>query len=371
MEKLKICHVSLAVYPDHRDGAAKYERRLYDELKKRGHDITLLTVKWDTGFNDPNIRTIDVPKKRFFWVPKFTRVYSNFLKKNDFDIIQGNGSRGSLPILFSKKSFLTHIHDVGPFQARFTSIPGLKYLEKKTAKKAWKVMCCAESAKQEISKYMNVPLDKIVNVSSAIDPIYKPMPKEAQELKERLNIKGPIIFYVGRIAFYKGVDYIIEAYYKVRKEIPDLNLIIGGKPTLKMEPVVKEWAKKYPEVRFVGMIPDEDMPKYYSMADLFVTYSFAAEGFGLTPVESLACGTPVICSSMPAFMEVLQDHGIFVEPKKPDLLAQKILEFFKNEELKRNIMENIDKFLKQYTWEEVGNRVENVYKEYLEGIGKI
>ena len=80
MKKLKICHVSLAVFPDKRDGAAYFCRGLYDTLKARGHDITLLTVKWGEGFKDPNIRTIDVPKSRFFWLPKFVMRYRKFLK---------------------------------------------------------------------------------------------------------------------------------------------------------------------------------------------------------------------------------------------------------------------------------------------------
>ena len=51
MDKLKICHISLAAYPDHRDGSAKFERSIYEELKSRGHDIALLTVKWSEGFH--------------------------------------------------------------------------------------------------------------------------------------------------------------------------------------------------------------------------------------------------------------------------------------------------------------------------------
>ena len=71
MDKLKLCHISLALYPDRRDGASKFIRGIYYELKTRGHEITFLTAKWGTGFEDPNVVTIDIPKFRFLWVPKF------------------------------------------------------------------------------------------------------------------------------------------------------------------------------------------------------------------------------------------------------------------------------------------------------------
>jgi glycosyltransferase involved in cell wall biosynthesis len=192
------------------------------------------------------------------------------------------------------------------------------------------------------------------------------MPEQARELKEKLGIKGPILYYVGRLAFYKGIDNIIEAFYKVREHIPDINLLIGGKPEIKLVDTVEKWKKEYPEVRFLGPIADEEMPVYYSMADAFVTYSFAAEGFGLTPVEALACGTPIICSTMPAYQEILREHAIFVEPKRSDLLAEKIIEFFKNPDLRKQIMKNADEFLQRYTWKAFGDQIEAIYSDFLE-----
>ena len=368
MEKLKICHVSLAVYPNRRDGAAKYQKGIFDELRRRGHKITLLTAQWPEGpkFDDPDIVTVDVPNSRFTWLPKFTLTFRKYLKTHDFDIIQGNASRGSLPAMFSGKPYLSHIHDIGAFQTTFTKIPGLKMMERRNAQKAQRIMCCAESAGVEISQVMGVPLSKITNVSSAVDPIYKPMPKEAAELKESMKLNGPVMFYVGRIAFYKGIDDIIAAYRMVKKQIPDLTFILGGKPTVNMEQEVEKWKRENPDIIFPGLIPDEQMPIYYSMSNVFVTYSFASEGFGLTPVESLTCGTPVICSSLPAYKEVLQEHGTFVEPKQPQLLAKEILHHLKNPEFGKQKVKSAAPFIKRYTWEEVGNLVEKVYQEYMQ-----
>lgn len=370
LHKLKICHVSLTMYPDGKDGSARFLRGIYDELRNRGYDITLVTAKWDIGFDDPNILSVTVPSLRILWVPKFTIAIKRFLQQYDFDIIHSNGARPSIPIQLSGKPYIATIHDVGPFQATFVKIPGLKWLEKKNAKNAKHIITCSDSTRMEISKYMNVSPNKIDVVSSAIDTKFKRLEKEGLALKESLNIKGPVIYYVGRIAFYKGIEDIIKAYRIAKKEIPDLNLVIGGKPEIKLQTEYERWKSEYPDVKFMGMIKDEDMATYYSMADIFTTYSFASEGFGLTPVEALACGTPVICSNMPAFKEVLKDYATFVEPKNPELLAKAFINQIRNPEIGKQQVRDASEFLKQYTWKSVVDKVEKVYKQYLEDYSK-
>ena len=367
MQKMKICIISAGIFPDHKDGSANYIRGLYDVLKSRGHELTVLTAKWGNGFTDTNIIAVDVPKKRILWVPKFFFKFRKFIKKHDFDIIQGNGSRGSLPVMFTKKPFITLIHDMGPFEANFTKIPILKWLERKNARKAKQIITNSEITKEGIIKYMGASAEKIHTVYCGYDSNFKPEPKKAEELKKKLAIESPIILYVGRIAFYKGVDHIIEAYHIAKEKIPELKLIIGGKPTLKMRDTVERWKIENPDVKFVGLIEDKDMAAYYTMADVFVTYSFASEGFGITPIESIACGTPVICSTMPAYQEILQDNAIFVERKRPDLLANAFIDFFQYPEKKQELMKKATDFIKRYTWDAVADRVEKVYENFLQG----
>ncbi|MFX0105647.1 MAG: glycosyltransferase, partial [Candidatus Hodarchaeota archaeon] len=105
---------------------------------------------------------------------------------------------------------------------------------------------------------------------------------------------------------------------------------------------------------------------YYSMGDVFVTYSYASEGFGLTPIEAIVCGTPVICSSLVAYKEVLQDNALFVPPKNPQKLAQEIVNLLKDDNMRENLINNAQEFVKRYTWDSVGKKLENVYQKFLE-----
>ncbi|GAJ03158.1 unnamed protein product, partial [marine sediment metagenome] len=234
-----------------------------------------LTGKWNFELDNPNIFQINIIKKSYFWIPQFSLKVIKYLKNHNFDIIHGNGPKGSLPLLFiPKKKFISTLHDLGPYETKFSRIPIEKYLFKAVSKKAIYLTTCSEFIKNEIKRYIpQVNIKNIHNLYSAIEDKFKPYPKEAQELKKELNIQGPILLNIGRIALYKGVHYLISAYKIAKKEIPDLNLVIGGKPDFYMEKYYKTWKQKYKDIHFIGFISDDEIPIYYSMGDVFVNYS--------------------------------------------------------------------------------------------------
>jgi glycosyltransferase involved in cell wall biosynthesis len=133
-----------------------------------------------------------------------------------------------------------------------------------------------------------------------------------------------------------------------------------------MEKKYKEWKKKYKEIHFIGFVEEKELPYYYTMADIFITYSYASEGFGLTPIEAIACGTPVICSSMVAYKEILQDNAIFVPPKNPQHLAEEIVKLLKDEVKYKNLINNAQNFIRKYTWDSVGKKIEQAYLKFLD-----
>jgi len=369
MDKLKICLVSLTFAPDTQDGAAKFFTGIYNYLKNQGHYITVLTGKWNIELIDPNIIQTNIIRKRFFWFPQFNLHTIKYLRNNQFDIIHGNSPKGALPIILANhKKFISTIHDLGPFETSFTRIPIEKFLIKYIVNKSTFVTTCSEFIKREIKYYMpRIDINRLFNLYSAIENKYKPLPKEAQKLKEKLNITGPILLYIGRIAKYKGVDDIIEAYRIAKQEIPELNLVMGGKPDFYMEKTYQDWKRKYKDIYFIGFVSEKKIPAFYSMGDIFVTYSYASEGFGLTPIEAIACGTPVICSSLVAYKEVLKDNAIFVPPRNPKKLAKEIVDLLRNDSKRQSLIQKAQKFIKRYTWEEVGKKLEALYQKFIYG----
>lgn len=367
MTKLNICIVSLTVFPDNTSGASRVVRSLFEYLRNQGHNVKLITGKWNVNLKDPDIIQVKIIRKRFLWFPQFNLKVARFLRKNKFDIIHGDGAKGSLPIILSnQKKFISTIHDLGPFETKFTKIPIEKILIKFIARKATRITTVSNFIRKEFKYYLpKVKSDKIYTLYNGIDQNFRPYPDEARKLKEKLRINGPVLLYLGRIAPYKDVGNIIRAYKIAKKKINNLNLIIGGTPDFAMEKQYLEWKKENEEIYFVGFIPEEQMPYYYTMGDIFITYSFASEGFGLTPVESIACGTPVICSSILAYREVLQDNAIFVPIKAPELLAKQIINLLEDDKKRTNLIQKAETFIKRYSWDVVGKNLEEIYENML------
>jgi len=367
MQKLNICLVSLTFAPDTQDGAAKFFKGIFEYLKNQGHNVKLITGKWNFELSDSNIFQIEIIRRRFFWFPQFNLHAIKYLKQHKFDIIHGNSPKGALPIILAnQKRFISTIHDLGPFETPFTKIPIEKFFIKFVAEKSKFITTCSDFIRKEINHYIpKVDLNNIFNLYSAIEEKFKPLPKKAQKLKEELYINGPVILYIGRIAKYKGVDDIIRAYKEAKKEIHDLTLVIGGKPDFYMEKIYQDWKRKFNDILFVGFVSDKEIPIYYSMSDIFITYSYASEGFGLTPIEAIACGAPVICSSLNVYKEVLKDNAIFVPPRSPKLLAKEIVNLLKNESQRRSLITKAQNFVKRYTWNSVGKKLEAVYQKFI------
>jgi len=363
MKNLKICLVSLTVSPDSADGEAKVVRSHFDYLKKKGYEVKLISGKWNTDLKNPDIIQFDLIRKRFLWVLHFNYKVIKFLRKNNFDIIHANSAKAAIPILFSnKRRFITTIHDFTPFETRLTRFPFEKYLIKLIANQSSVITTVSNTVKNKFKKFLpEIKFNKVYTIYNGIDKRFKPYPRKSEELKHRLGLEGPIILYIGRITAYKGVEHIIRAYKNIEKSIPKVNLVIGGTPDYLMEKQYERWKNEHQNICFVGYVSEKELPHYYSMADIFINYSSSSEGFGLTPLEALACGTPVICSSINVYKEIFKDSALYVPPKDSKELANSIIKLLSDKELRDKLIQKAQKVLTKYNWDAVINRLEKIY----------
>jgi len=367
MKKLKICLISLTISPDSEDGAAKFIKGVYKYLKNQGHDVKVITGKWNFDLNDPDIIQVKLIRRSYFWLPQFMLKVRKILKKSNFDIIHLNGPKALTPFLFSnQKRFLATIHDLGPIETKFSIIPIEKILIKLLIKRALILTTCSDFVKYQIKQvFPKTDINKIFNLYSAIESKFIPYHSESMILKRKMGLKEPILLYIGRIAAYKGVPDIIKAYQLAKPQVKNLELVIGGTPDFSMKSTYQDWIKKYPDIKFTGFVSPDEIPIYYSMADIFITYSYASEGFGLTPIEAIACGTPVICSSLKVFKEVLGDNAIFVPPRRPDILAKEIINLIQDDNKRQKLIERSSSYIKKFSWDSVGQKLEDIYHKFL------
>ncbi|MGG7209096.1 glycosyltransferase family 4 protein [Clostridium baratii] len=187
------------------------------------------------------------------------------------------------------------------------------------------IITVSEFSKKDISEEFNYPLDKIFVTPLAAEPIYKPMSKCSckQKLKVKYGLTSDFILYVGGFSPRKNILGLIEAFALIPKiERKTTKLVIIGKKGPSYDIYLKRarQLKIEKDIIFTGFVPLEDLPIFYNASEMLVYPSFY-EGFGLPPIEAMACGTPVITSNVTSIPEVCYNSAILVDPKNTDELA--------------------------------------------------
>lgn len=194
-------------------------------------------------------------------------------------------------------------------------------------KKSDKIITISESSKKEIVEYYRVEPERIVIIPPAVDhDVFKPQEyKQIAQIRNKYKINRSYILYTGTLEPRKNIIGILDAYARLPKSMHNkFQLVLaGGKGWLDHEIQEKLEDYKDLEVVLTGYVPDEDLPALYSGASVFVYPSFY-EGFGMPPLEAMACGVPVITSNNSSLPEVVGTAGITIEAKDTSSLAKNI-----------------------------------------------
>jgi mannosylfructose-phosphate synthase len=200
-------------------------------------------------------------------------------------------------------------------------------------------------------------------------------PLEPGESEPHPDAPGRFIFALSRIDSNKGLDYLIEAFALVRKEC-DIHLVIGGgsKNPKQLEidvlSALDRLVKKLGlenSVHFTGYIPDELLAPYYRNAALFVLPS-KYEPFGMTTLEAMSCGTPVVATRFGGIRDNLQNgvDSLLVDPSNPSEFSKAILSVVTDEERARALAANGLKTIRErFSWETIASVTMDFYKKYI------
>jgi glycosyltransferase involved in cell wall biosynthesis len=186
----------------------------------------------------------------------------------------------------------------------------------------------SEHARQEIIADFKVDPERIKAIMLGFNPemLAQRDPAAAQAARAKYGLPDSYLLYVGTIQPRKNIDTLIEAYYRLQQqrcELPKL-VIVGRKGWLYDKLFARIAALGLADaVLFTGFVPDEELPYIYDGARLFAYLSFF-EGFGLPPLEAMACGIPVVTSDATSLPEVVKDAGIAVPPADVDKVAEAI-----------------------------------------------
>ncbi len=234
------------------------------------------------------------------------------------------------------------------------------------------IIADSQNTKSDCMRLLKVHEEKIKVIYLAADKIYKPLDdkrgKIMEELRRTYNINSNFILYVGTLEKRKNIPNLIKAFYKLKKRGINPKLVVVGKKGWKYNEIFEtmENLNLQKDIIFTGYVPKEDLVKFYNLADVFI-YPSLYEGFGLPPLESVACGTPVIASNTSSLPEVVGDAGIMVNPYDVDELVDKMYEVLTNDGLRDELSKKGLERAKLFSWEKTAKETWNVYEVMYHG----
>jgi glycosyltransferase involved in cell wall biosynthesis len=234
------------------------------------------------------------------------------------------------------------------------------------ARRADTILTVSEASKRDILHYCNVPPDKVVVVHNAIDERFWTVPDEEDvaRVRERYQlVTHGFVLYVGNIKHHKNLVRLIEAFDRVRRGPHDeLKLLIIGDQISKL-PALRRAVhhhKLHKHVRFLGYIPDETLSILYRLAAAFVFPSLY-EGFGLPPLEAMACGAPVVTSNTSSLPEVAGDAAMLVDPYSVDSIVDGIERVLNDPVYAAELRRRGPRRAREFSWERSVAKTHDLY----------
>ena len=229
------------------------------------------------------------------------------------------------------------------------------------------IIAISECTRRDAIRWYRVPEDRIMVIYEGVDPRFRPAPPEAiAAVRARYDLPDRFILYVGTIEPRKNLPPLFAAYRIMLERWPDLGLVVGGKRGWLTRGTFRALRDLGLEgrVRFLGYVPDEDLPALYSAAAVFAFPSLY-EGFGLPPLEAMACGTPVVVSDASSLPEIVGEAGLRVPPDRPDDWAAALATVLSDATLRARLRERGLQQAARFRWAEAAERTVEVYERVL------
>jgi glycosyltransferase involved in cell wall biosynthesis len=304
------------------------------------------------------------PEVRIFWEQV---IQPWAIRRAGVDLIHGMALVG--PAASACPSLVT-IHDLSflfyPHNSPASKRLYLRTFTKLSVQRARRVIAISENTKRDVVQQYGISPDKVDRIYYGLDPDFRPLPGEqVAAFRDRQGLPKRFILFVGTLEPRKNVVRLIEAYARLPGYSPPL-LLVGGKGWLYNEIFARvEQLDLADRVRFVGYIPGEELPWWYNAADLFV-YPSVYEGFGLPPLEAMACRTPVITANATSVPEVVGDAAMLVNPRDPVEIAAAIEMLLSSDELRDELVKKGAERAAAFNWRRSAQETRKIYARVVE-----
>jgi glycosyltransferase involved in cell wall biosynthesis len=220
------------------------------------------------------------------------------------------------------------------------------------------------AVRRDVIRRLRVPERRVVAIPEAAGPQFAPVVGEAllRGVRERYHLDGPYVLSVGSLEPGKNRATLLRALALLRASGTDCTLAIAGQPAWRYEgdDALIDRLGLRERVRFLGYVPDEDLPALYSAASVFAFPSLY-EGFGLPVLEAMACGAPVVTSNGSALAEVAGGAALLIDPRDADALADAIVRLLTDDSLHEELRARGLARAAEFSWERTARETLAIY----------
>lgn len=281
--------------------------------------------------------------------------------------------------IFYRGAFVINVLDLTLFKSSndYQTIKywGLSVVMNSAIKNSKKIITVSNTSKEEIVDKYKIDPKKVVVTYLGVDSTYnlgiKSKLAAITNFQKKYRIDKDYFLYTGMWKKHKNLDRLLEAFYDFRLENPDFKnqLVIVGKADKNEPQIIKKIESINQRIRskaviVTGFVPEPELPIAYVGALFYITPSLS-EGFGLTPLEAIACGTPVAAARISATPEILGDAAHYFDPYDVKNIKNAIKKLTIDEKLRADLREKGKQRIKFFSWEKTGAETEAVYRSIL------
>ena len=363
-------------------GIGQYVRCLVDAMLAQDthNQYTLITSGRPTQersfpvANNVHGRSVGIPDRylNILWYRWRVPLHANYFT-GPTDIYHGLDF--GLPPLKGKVRKVVTVYDLAFLEHPETAVPSLAaYLNKvvpEAVAAADVVAAISYATKQALVTHYKAPPEKITVIPCGVGPEFQRITDQAllEDTRRKFELHHPFILSVGTLEPRKNHLGLIKAFYEAQKSNNSTMLAIAGGKGWMYEETQRLVAelKLENKVRFLGRVSERELITLYSLADIFAFPSFF-EGFGIPPLEAMACGAPVITSNTSSLPEVAGDAALLVDPHDIHAIAQALTEVMENEPLREDLRQKGYAQAQRYTWSQASSKMLAIYQQLHEGV---
>jgi glycosyltransferase involved in cell wall biosynthesis len=231
------------------------------------------------------------------------------------------------------------------------------------------IIAISQKTKDDILEAFHLDEDSVTVVYLGVRPVFRQLEdrNSIKSLRVTRGLQKPFVLFVGNVKPHKNIPALLSAFAQVHATVHNLDLVFAGSSCLS-DPSLAEQARALGitgAIRDLNRVTESELVAAYNAAEVVVLPSFN-EGFGYPPLESMACGTPVVVSSGGALPEVVGDAAIIIDPLRPDELAEAIRTTLEDSQKRATLIERGKKRAAAFSWQKTGEQTLTIYEKVLD-----